>query len=101
MELSTNHDEVVEKEQTDAVHTFIWEKPNLKGDWLNLFLLTLLYMMQGLPYSLTLSLSMILQSKKMVTYDEQVSTKFPLYFVLYEIYYIIFQNDFKTIIVKN
>lgn len=46
--------------------------PNLKGDWLNFFLLLLLYILQGFPIGLSGTLSIILQSRKMVTYEEQV-----------------------------
>lgn len=46
-------------------------KPNLKGDWLNFFLLILLYTIQGLPLGLAIALPIIFQSKKIVTYKEQ------------------------------
>jgi len=46
--------------------------PNLKGDWLNFFLLLLLYILQGFPIGLSGSLPIILQSRKMMTYEEQV-----------------------------
>jgi len=49
------------------------EKPNLKGDWLNFFLLILLYTIQGLPLGLAIALPIIFQSKKIVTYKEQVN----------------------------
>jgi len=49
------------------------EKPNLKGDWLNFFLLLLLYTMQGIPFGLALAMPIILQSKKDVTYKDQVN----------------------------
>ncbi|KAL4097897.1 hypothetical protein QTP88_022597 [Uroleucon formosanum] len=47
------------------------EKPNLKGDWLNFFLLLLLYTMQGIPFGLALIMPIILQSKKNVSYKDQ------------------------------
>ncbi|XP_022165986.1 acetyl-coenzyme A transporter 1-like [Myzus persicae] len=47
------------------------EKPNLKGDWLNFFLLLLLYTMQGIPFGLTLAMPIILQSNKNVSYKDQ------------------------------
>jgi len=50
-----------------------WQKPNLKGDWCNLFLLTILYTMQGIPFGFSTGLPIIFQSKNMVTYDDQVS----------------------------
>jgi len=49
------------------------EKPNLKGDWLNFFLLLLLYTMQGIPYGLALAMPIILQSYKDVSYKDQVN----------------------------
>lgn len=48
------------------------EKANLKGDWLNLYLLVIFYTMQGFPYGISLALPIIFQSKKVVTYEEQV-----------------------------
>ncbi|XP_060865229.1 acetyl-coenzyme A transporter 1-like [Metopolophium dirhodum] len=47
------------------------EKSNLKGDWLNFFLLILLYTIQGLPLGLAIALPIIFQSKKIVSYKEQ------------------------------
>jgi len=49
------------------------EKPNLDGDWLNIFLLILLYIIQGFPIGVSTALPLILQSKEMVTYEDQVS----------------------------
>jgi len=49
------------------------EKPNLKGDWLNLFLLLLLYTMQGIPCGLAMAMPIILQSNKDVSYKDQVN----------------------------
>lgn len=47
--------------------------PNLNGDWLNFYLLILLYIIQGFPIGLSGAFPIILQSKKLVTYEEQVS----------------------------
>lgn len=47
--------------------------PNLNGDWLNFYLLILLYIIQGFPLGLSGAFPIILQSKKLVTYEEQVS----------------------------
>ncbi|CAI6351343.1 unnamed protein product [Macrosiphum euphorbiae] len=47
------------------------EKPNLKGDWLNLLLLLLLYAMQGILFGLAMAMPIILQSNKNVTYKDQ------------------------------
>ncbi|CAI6343822.1 unnamed protein product [Macrosiphum euphorbiae] len=52
------------------------EKPNLKGDWLNFFLLLLLYTMQGIPYGLALAMPIILQSYKDVSYKDQTLFSF-------------------------
>lgn len=52
---------------------FIIEKPNLSGDWLNFCTLILLYVIQGFPIGLVIGFSVILQSRKMVTYGDQVS----------------------------
>jgi len=49
------------------------EKPNLKGDWLNFFLLLLLYTMQGIQYGLSMAMPIILQSHKNVSYKDQVN----------------------------
>lgn len=49
------------------------EKPNLDGDWFNFYLLIILYIIQGIPVGLSGALPIILQSKKMVTYEDQVS----------------------------
>jgi len=48
-------------------------KPNLKGDWPNIFVLLLLYMMQGIPLGIIVVIPMLLQSKQNVTYKEQVN----------------------------
>jgi len=58
-----------------------WHKPNLKGDWCNLFLLTLLYSMQGIPFGLSVGLPIIFQSKNIVTYDDQVSLLYIIYLI--------------------
>ena len=49
------------------------EKPNLKGDWLNFFLLLLLYTMQGIPLGIAAAMPIILQSNKNVSYKDQVN----------------------------
>lgn len=56
------------------------EKPNLTGEWSNLFLLLLLYIMQGLPLGLSDAIPVLLQSNKNVTYKDQVNRQ---HFVLY------------------
>lgn len=47
---------------------------DLSGDWLNFFLLILLYVMQGMPLGLASAVPILLQSKKNVTYKDQVIT---------------------------
>ncbi|XP_015365764.1 PREDICTED: acetyl-coenzyme A transporter 1-like [Diuraphis noxia] len=55
------------------------EKPNLDGDRLNLILLIILYTIQGFPIGVSTALPLILQSKKMVTYDDQASFSMALW----------------------
>jgi len=60
-------------EDLDVTLHSMSNKPNLKGDRSNLLLLILLYIMQGIPFGFSISaLPIILQSKKVVTYGEQV-----------------------------
>jgi len=49
------------------------EEPNLDGDRLNFYLLILLYIIQGFPIGLSIAFPIILQSKKKVSYEDQVS----------------------------
>jgi len=51
-----------------------WDKPNLKGDWLNFYFLILLYTLQGTTSGLSYAFPIILQNTKFVTYNDQVST---------------------------
>lgn len=46
---------------------------DLKGDWLNFFLLILLYIMQGIPLGLAAAVPILLQSNKNVSYKDQVN----------------------------
>jgi len=48
--------------------------PNLKGDWHNIFVLILLYIIQGIGTSVYIGVPIILQGNKNVTYKDQVST---------------------------
>lgn len=57
---------------------FVMLEPNLKGDWLNYFLLMLLYTMQGFPLGFTSAVSIVLQSKKDISYQDQVNNFFVL-----------------------
>lgn len=49
------------------------EKPNLDGDRLNIYILIILYTIQGFPIGVCTTLPLILQSNKLVTYEDQVS----------------------------
>jgi len=60
----------------EDTHKPIPEKPNLDGDRLNFYLLIILYIIQGLPIGLSGALPIILQSKKIVTYEDQVSQNY-------------------------
>lgn len=63
----------IEQETPEDIKDVIQTKTNLKGDWINFFLLLLLYTMQGLPLGIAGSMSILLQSKKNVTYKDQVN----------------------------
>lgn len=54
------------------------DKPNLKGDWLNFFLLLLMYAMQGIPLGIASAMPIILQSNKNVSYKDQVNIRFDI-----------------------
>jgi len=60
-----DHEEAADSKSTTK------DVSNLKGDWLNFYLLLLLYILQGFPIGLSGTLPIILQSRKMVTYEEQ------------------------------
>jgi len=57
----------------EVTNISISDKPNLKGDWLNIFILLLLYTLQGLQLGLTSAIPILLQSNKNVTYQDQVN----------------------------
>lgn len=59
-------------ERSSTSHNARVDKPNLKGDWLNFALLTVLFVMQGLLDGVSASLPIIFQSKK-VSYQDQVN----------------------------
>lgn len=61
------------EEAVAANNSTMADVPNLKGDWLNFYLLLLLYVLQGFPIGLSFTLPIILQSRKLVTYEEQVT----------------------------
>lgn len=54
------------------------EKPNLSGDYGNIAILTLLYLMQGIPLGITYSMPFILQNKG-VSYKDQAAFSFAFY----------------------
>lgn len=64
---------VNEVQKTERKNDPILTKPDLKGDWLNFFLLILLYAMQGMPIGLTTAIPILLQSNKNVSYRDQVN----------------------------
>jgi len=68
----------VDLEECKETSKPISEKPNLDGDRLNFYLLIILYIIQGFPVGLSGALPIILQSKKMVTYEDQVSWNYIL-----------------------
>lgn len=66
----------VDRDEFEGTHKSTLEKPNLNGDRLNFYLLIILYIIQGIPVGLSGALPIILQSKKMVTYEDQVSLNY-------------------------
>jgi len=62
-----------EKEKSAVAYDENSSKPNLKGDWLNFFLLLLLYTMQGFPLGLTSAIPILLQSQNDISYQDQVN----------------------------
>jgi len=65
----------VEPEISEVMEDATMTKTNLKGDWKNFFLLLLLYTMQGLPLGIAMSMTVLLQANKNVTYKDQVNQK--------------------------
>lgn len=51
------------------------KKSNLDGDRLNVLVLIVLYIIQGFVVGFSTALPIILQSRKIVTYEDQVSLK--------------------------
>jgi MFS transporter, PAT family, solute carrier family 33 (acetyl-CoA transportor), member 1 len=70
--LTTPKDEY-EPERNRLTNEAVLIKPNLKGDWLNFFMLLLLYTMQGLPLGLSSAIPILLQSKEEISYQDQVN----------------------------
>jgi len=63
----------VDRDGCEGTCKSTFKKPNLNGDRLNFYLLIILYIIQGIPVGLSGALPIILQSKKMMTYEDQVS----------------------------
>lgn len=59
--------------EEEDLDDFTLAETNLKGDWMNLFLLLLLYTMQSLPLGLTAAIPIFLQSNKHATFNDQVN----------------------------
>lgn len=77
-----------EPKRTESTDKSVLIKPNLKGDWLNFFMLLLLYTMQGLPLGLSSAIPILLQSKKDTSYQDQVNLNILHIFInIYEIVY--------------
>lgn len=70
MTLPTQKDEPIKSTVTKES---MLVKSNLKGDWPNIFLLLLLYVMQGIPLGIVTVTPILLQSTQNVTYKEQVN----------------------------
>jgi len=71
--MKTSQRHKVEPEISEEMEDTTMTKTNLKGDWINFFLLLLLYTMQGLPLGISSSIAVLLQSKKNVTFKDQVN----------------------------
>lgn len=70
--MKNSHPNDVESKPSAVTNGPVLEKSNLKGDWLNFFLLLLLYTMQGLPLGLSSVVPILIQSKKVSSYQDQV-----------------------------
>lgn len=57
------------------------KKPNLKGDWVNVFILILLYTLQGVPIGFLTAMPVILKNHKSTTYKDQVLKNFGYAFI--------------------
>ncbi|XP_050522836.1 acetyl-coenzyme A transporter 1-like isoform X2 [Daktulosphaira vitifoliae] len=51
--------------------TSLQNKPNLKGDWKNIYLLILLYTLQGVPVGFLSAMPIILKNHRNTTYEDQ------------------------------
>lgn len=68
-----NDEVTVKLDVTSSNLSTLAVKPDLRGDRLNLLLLILLYAIQGVPFGFTvMALPIIMQSKKVVSYEDQV-----------------------------
>lgn len=94
-ELEKLENHTADDESAEPVnYTIPSTKSNLQGDWLNFFLLLLLYTIQGLPLGFAVALPIIFQSKRVVTYREQVSLNIYYYYVQTEhLRFLLFENE--------
>jgi len=90
MTLSIQPTKENEPSKSEVKNELILAKPNLKGDWLNIFLLLMFYIMQSLPTCLATAISILLQSKKNITYNDQVN-----------VFDILFSNIVKLLYCKS
>lgn len=62
-------------EGLEAPHESLPKKSNLEGDRSSVLVLIVLYIIQGFVVGFSTALPIILQSRKIVTYEDQVSLK--------------------------
>lgn len=74
VEFATSDSKLLIEDQDDD-HKEHHSKPNLKGDYMSIFILLFLYILQGIPLGLAGSLPMILQNRK-VSYAQQAMFSF-------------------------
>lgn len=67
--LSKNNDSLDESAATNDLN-----EPNLKGDWINIFILLLLYIMHNFPLGLCSAITILMQSRKDTFFQDQVGT---------------------------
>lgn len=68
-----------ESEKFEVTHHSLMAPPNLEGDWMNFFLLIVLYTMQGMTLGVAIAIPFIFQAKKDVSYGDQVKTRLKYY----------------------
>lgn len=70
--LKQRNDTKISAEEQDLEDLTLTET-NLKGDWMNFFLLLLLYTMQSLPLGFSAAIPIILQSNQHTKFKDQVN----------------------------